>query len=63
MEQNKPLTPRQLAGRWNISEQTLANWRSAGRGPDYMKIGHTVLYDPAAVQTFEKRNIQKAGRR
>jgi hypothetical protein len=63
MDQNKPLTPRDLAGRWKVKEQTLANWRHLGRGPEYMKIGNSVLYGPAAVLAFEKSNTKKAGRR
>ena len=47
------MTPAQLAARWGTSTGTLKNWRSAGTGPDYIKIGHSVLYAVAAVTAFE----------
>ena len=31
---------------------TLANWRSEGRGPRYIKCGATVLYREADVEAF-----------
>lgn len=33
------LTPRQLAEELDVSTQTLANWRWAGVGPQYVKLG------------------------
>lgn len=33
------LTPRQLAEELDVSTQTLANWRWAGTGPRYTKLG------------------------
>ena len=39
-----------------VSPQTLALWRSHGRGPDYMKLGKVVRYERAAVESF-MRNL------
>jgi hypothetical protein len=47
------LTPKEVATRWRISHQTLANWRSSGVGPPYVKIGNKVLYPVQGVHTFE----------
>lgn len=47
------LTPRELAARWKMAEQTLANWRFAGRGPRFVKIGRKVLYPMAEVEAWE----------
>ena len=33
------LTPAELATMLGMSVRTLANWRSAGKGPPYVKIG------------------------
>lgn len=33
------LTPDELAGMLGVKTGTLANWRSYGRGPEYVKLG------------------------
>ena len=33
------LTPAELASMLDMSPRTLANWRSTGKGPPYVKIG------------------------
>lgn len=51
-----PLTPEQLASRWEnqVSLGTLRNWRSLGRGPAFQKVrGGRVLYRRADVLAFE----------
>ena len=50
------LTPNTVASRYNgaITVRTLANWRSIGQGPDYVKIGGKVLYPLTSVQDWEK---------
>ena len=49
------LTPKQLCERWggSIKEQTLANWRTEGKGPKYIKAGRKVLYKIKDVERFE----------
>ena len=49
------LTPTDLVDRWGgaITTGTLANWRSKGRGPAFVKIGSRVLYLLADVQAYE----------
>lgn len=46
------LTTEELAQSLAISPQTLAQWRSQGRGPPYLKFGGRVLYRIAAVQEW-----------
>lgn len=46
------MTPPQLAQEWQISEKTLANWRSAKVGPPYEKLGGAVRYSRAAVSRW-----------
>lgn len=37
--QNDLLTPPEAAEYLRLDERTLGNWRSAGRGPRYLKLG------------------------
>jgi hypothetical protein len=50
------LTSKELATRWRLSDQTLANWRYAGKGPSFIRIGSRVLYPIETIQQFEKLN-------
>lgn len=38
------MTPKALGEHLGLSEGTLANWRSAGRGPKYVRAGGRVRY-------------------
>ena len=40
----KALTPRQVEEAYSLDAGTLANWRSKGLGPEYVKVGGKVLY-------------------
>lgn len=46
------LTPGQLAQVLGISPGTLANYRSAGTGPRFVKVGPLVRYRPADVERW-----------
>lgn len=48
------ITSKELADRWRLSEQTLANWRHRVKGPPYIKVGGRVLYPILGIQSFEK---------
>lgn len=50
------LTPKELATRWRMSSQTLANWRNERRGPPWTKIGTKVLYPIEGIKTYEQQN-------
>jgi len=50
------LTPRELADRWSVSPAHLANLRSRGEGVRYVKIGASVRYRVADVESFESAN-------
>lgn len=55
------LTPTQLAARWGgMSVGSLANMRSRGQGPDWMKPTGRILYPLAAVEDYEARFTIKA---
>lgn len=52
----KFLTPAEVGRLLEVSAKTLANWRSLGIGPEYVKLGTKrsshVRYRPAAVQSY-----------
>jgi len=49
------LNTMQLAERLNLSVATLARWRYAGKGPEYVKFGGAVRYSSNAVGMFIQR--------
>lgn len=59
------LTPSELCARYKgaISERTLANWRSRGEGPGFLKIGGRVLYVVDDVLAWEGTRRIRAGSR
>jgi predicted site-specific integrase-resolvase len=57
MSERQYLTSKEVADRWRLSDQTLANWRSAGKGPPFIRVGSRVLYPVEGIQAWEK-NIQ-----
>lgn len=42
----------QIAEMFLVSQQTLANWRSAGAGPPFRKMGVRVLYRVSEVEAW-----------
>jgi hypothetical protein len=48
------LTDAQLAVRWQLSRGTLANQRSQGRGPTYLKLAGRVRYRLSDIEAYEQ---------
>ncbi|HEX3246745.1 MAG TPA: helix-turn-helix domain-containing protein [Chloroflexota bacterium] len=48
------LTDTQLAARWQLSRGTLANQRSEGRGPAYLKLAGRVRYRLSDIEAYER---------
>ena len=48
------LTDTQLAARWQLSRGTLANQRSQGRGPAYLKLAGRVRYRRSDIEAYEQ---------
>ncbi len=46
------LTESQAAGTLGLKAITLRRWRWKGEGPDYIKIGRSVRYDPETLRDF-----------
>jgi hypothetical protein len=53
-------TPTEVSAFLRVSIQTLANWRSLGKGPAHSKAGRLVRYDWADVRQYQENN-RKAG--
>lgn len=50
------LTSKELSDRWRLSDQTLANWRYAGKGPPFIRVGSRVLYPVEGIHSFERNS-------
>ena len=48
------LTPRKAAGTMGVAEQTLAQWRSQGVGPKYIRVGRLIRYSAEDIAAFLK---------
>jgi predicted site-specific integrase-resolvase len=48
------LTPDQVAERYQISPDSLKEWRYKGRGPKYVRIGKRVRYREADLERWER---------
>jgi hypothetical protein len=53
------LTSKELSDRWRLSDQTLANWRHAGKGPPFTRVGSRVLYPIDGINAFEKLSTNR----
>lgn len=47
-------TTKELADRWSLKPQTIANWRAKGTGPEFIKLGHSVRYHIEEIEKHEK---------
>jgi hypothetical protein len=58
----KYLNAVQLAARWEgaVTTGTLANWRSQGRGPSFVKVGSKVLYPVDKLEEWERLQLRAA---
>lgn len=52
------LLPKEVAARLRINVGTLANWRTAGCGPKFIKFGHKILYPLSEIEAFEKASLR-----
>ena len=58
MSERAYLTSKEVADRWRLSDQTMANWRHAGKGPPFIRVGSRVLYPIEGITAFEKLSQQ-----
>jgi predicted DNA-binding transcriptional regulator AlpA len=43
------LTPGEVAAKFTVAESTLCNWRKAGTGPRFVRLGRRIAYPESAV--------------
>jgi predicted DNA-binding transcriptional regulator AlpA len=48
------LTPRQVAERYQVSVETLKDWRYHNRGPKHVKLGQQVRYRLRDLEEWER---------
>ncbi len=62
MNDDQYMTPTELAVRWRdrVNIRTLANWRSSGQGPKFVKIGGRVLYLLKFIEEYEVKRVRGA---
>lgn len=53
---NDLLSTRSAAPLVGVSPGTLENWRVRGFGPEFIKSGKRVLYDPADIEAWKAKN-------
>lgn len=46
------MTTKDLAEQVRVTEGTLAKWRLYGVGPDFIRVGRRIAYDPADVAAW-----------
>jgi len=54
------LLPKEAAERLRVSVGTLANWRTSGEGPRYIKWGRKVLYPVPEIEAFEASHLRSS---
>ena len=60
----KFLSPREVEEIYGIDSGTLANWRTYGKGPSYIKVGRLIKYVIADLEEyFERHRIQTSDQR
>jgi excisionase family DNA binding protein len=52
-------THEQAAKLLGVDSHTLYQWRAAGRGPAYFKMGRMVVYKMADILGWQERNLKR----
>jgi predicted DNA-binding transcriptional regulator AlpA len=55
------LTESQLAAHLGMARITLAQWRSKGFGPPFMRVGRSIRYRLTDVNKWAEANLTSAG--
>lgn len=60
MQMPEFLTPDEVAAMLRVDVRTLANWRSAGTGPRFTKVGRLVRYARSDISDYLMRQVMGA---
>jgi predicted DNA-binding transcriptional regulator AlpA len=56
------LSDAEVASELGVARLTLAQWRTKGRGPDYIQVGRLIRYTPSALRKYlGSRVVQPEG--
>jgi len=58
---NDLLTPAEAARVLRVSPKTLPRWRWSGDGPDFVRIGRSIRYRRADLESFIRRGVVRRG--
>jgi hypothetical protein len=51
------MSPEELAGNFDLSTDTLADWRSQRKGPPHLKVGKNIWYPKEYVDTWAEAHL------
>jgi predicted DNA-binding transcriptional regulator AlpA len=54
------LSQREAATMLGLSSRTLERWRSSGDGPNFIKAGHRVLYNPTDLEAWIAAHVRQS---
>jgi hypothetical protein len=57
------ISPAETAADLNVTEATLASWRSTGRGPDFWKFGRSISYSRRVNREWKAQQRRSPGPR
>ena len=57
-----PLTEKEAGPMLGVKPQTMAVWRTRGKGPRYIKIGRLVRYKPEDVEEYRDQHIVRTSK-
>lgn len=61
LDQDEPLLDEnQAAADLQASPKTLRKWRCVGGGPEYVKVGRLVRYQPSALRKYKRSRTRRS---
>ena len=61
VEPEELTAPEKVAKQLGVTAQTLANWRSEGSGPRFVKVGRLVYYRRSDVSAWLAKQLREPG--
>jgi predicted DNA-binding transcriptional regulator AlpA len=61
--EDRVLTQKELAARWNMTPRTLQNWFNDGKGPKRVSLGNKIGYRLSDVAQYEEDHAEEPGTR
>lgn len=59
--EDRVLTQKELATRWNMTTRTLQNWFNEGKGPKRVSLGNKIGYRLSDVAQYEEDHSEEPG--